>query len=292
MANYAPGTGQSGDTRGPTTPIPAPTPPPTTQGQPPTSGYGTVPGNIPNPEDYPSGSTPIPPAVPSTTSTTTAPTTTNDTAWLAYAASLSSWGVPADVIATLKGIWDKYYTTADSGAVAASLAKQALRQTTWYKETYKGIEYGIQSGFFDPNDPESAYRAYVNSVNVYAQQHLGRNISGDEILSYLTQGFTPERVEKGFQATDWTIANTKDVQLLSGSFGTGNLSAEQLKALGETKVGIGNQIGETIQNALAKAERRLETMFGGTTATGNVSLAGGKLTVGAMKKPGQGDLAA
>ncbi len=143
-----------------------------------------------------------------------------------------SLGLPTDVSARIDKIFAQYadHTT------AAALAQQYLRSTTWYAQTFPGIEYGIRNGFF--ND-ETGYRQYVQQVNDAWKTFAGHPISGREVAAWLQQGKSSDYLAKYIEGESIALTNRQQTQALAGAQGPqGQLTPEQLHALGLQQAGI------------------------------------------------------
>jgi hypothetical protein len=151
---------------------------------------------------------------------------------------------------------------------------------SWYQYTYAGIQGGMASGLLDSGNPEASYRAYVNEVNNYYEEYLGRSATTAEIEAYLNGGVSGSTV--GSQLKGQSYANayaTGDSNAygyswnaLLGSFGglpsgEKQLTTTQANAIGESETGYSTPLGDQLAAQLQSATRRLQTIFQGTLAT-------------------------
>ena len=150
----------------------------------------------------------------------------------------------------------------------APLAVAYLRGTDWYSKTYVGIQYGVSNGLFDESqDMEVQYRRYVNDLDVFSQQYLGRNVSTQEVANYLQQGLKADVVGKQLEGQSYANAYGKDWDAIMGPFGAGPLDANSKLALGEYETGYKTTFGDTLERQLQQATTRMKRIFEGTLAT-------------------------
>lgn len=91
--------------------------------------------------------------------------------------SLRGWGLPPDLA-----------TKANEMLAAGASIDEILayiRGSTWYAQTYVGIAAGISNGVIGN---EADYRSYLNQANQLFRRYYGRDITTDEMASFLTQG--------------------------------------------------------------------------------------------------------
>lgn len=182
-----------------------------------------------------------------------------------FSTMLGIYGLPPDIQAKVNQIFAQ---TADV-TQATALALAYIRGTDWYAQTYPGIQEGLQSGLFNN---EADYRAYVSAIDQLSQQYSGSNVTSDQIAAYIKSGYNPSYVGKLFQGQATVAANTPNWQELSGQFGTGQMSADQLTALGNESSGIDTGLGQVLQNHLQQAVTRMTKAFNGVVATPSVTL--------------------
>jgi hypothetical protein len=189
-------------------------------------------------------------------------------------AYFSSLGLPTDIQSQVTSIFAKY---PDDPELAIELARQYVRTTPWFSATFPGFFDGVRTGLFTD---ESGYRQYVNQANVYTQQYFGRPITTGEIGLALKSGYTPEYLGRQYEAGAIANANMPDWRYTIGAFGESGDYATQLfqnnagKAagdLGEQQAGIGSMSGARLQAALDRANKRLQSVFGGQLAIPNTA---------------------
>lgn len=178
---------------------------------------------------------------------------------------LGIYGLPQEIQDRVNQIFSQ---TSDV-TQATALALAYIRQTSWYAETYPGIQEGESSGLFNN---EADYRAYVSAVDQLSQQYNGQNVTSDQIAAYIKSGYNPSYVGKLFQGQATVAANSPQWQELSGQFGTGQMSADQLTALGNESSGIDTSLGQQLSNHLNQAVTRMTKAFNGVVATPQASL--------------------
>jgi hypothetical protein len=151
---------------------------------------------------------------------------------------------------------------------------------SWYQYTYGGIQYGMATGLLDSSNPEASYRQYVNTVNQYYQEYLGRDATRDEVINWLQGGTDASRVQaqlKGQSYANAYASSDSNAQgyswnALLGAFGQlpngeKQLSDQEKLALGESMTGYSTTLGDQLQKQLQTATARLQTIFRGTLAT-------------------------
>jgi hypothetical protein len=107
--------------------------------------------------------------------------------------------MPSDVIANLNQILSTSLNPDGSinTSEAVELAQAYVRGTSWYAQTYPGIQQGIDAGLF--ND-ESGYMAYENQVNQIYQQYWGRPATSAELNAHITSGQSVSQISNQFQS--------------------------------------------------------------------------------------------
>lgn len=177
-----------------------------------------------------------------------------------------SLGLPADVMGRIETIFQAH--SADTN-LAVGLAEQYLETTPWFATNFPGYQYGLRNGMFTD---KTGYRDYVNRLNVLSNQFQNRPISGNEVVGYLGQGYTPGRVEQGFQGAAFVAANRSDMEYLAGAGGGGQLNEQELTALGNEKAGIDSQLGQLLTKRLQDAATRIAGLFQGQTQNPSLAL--------------------
>lgn len=189
-----------------------------------------------------------------------------------YSNFLAIYGLPADVQNKVSQI---FANTPDVNQ-ATALAMAYVRGTTWYAQTYPGIQEGIAKGVIGN---EADYRSYLNNVNTLTKQYLGRDISGQEIGDFLKQGYDPARIGRIYQGGAIAKTNAGEWNYATGAFdANGPLTTEEQAALGQEQAGIDTALGQKVQRRLDLAKQRMSAVFGGQLATPSLSLANGRLT--------------
>lgn len=182
-----------------------------------------------------------------------------------YSTMLGIYGLPPDVQAKVNQIFAQ---TPDVNQ-ATALALAYIRGTTWYAQTYPGIKEGISSGLLNN---EADYRAYVNAIDQYTQQYYNTNATTDQIASYLKFGYNPGHVGQLFQGQATVAANSANWQYSAGQFGSGQMTPDQLTALGNEKAGIDTSLGQQLQNHLQQSLVRMQKAFNGVVSTPSLNL--------------------
>lgn len=190
-------------------------------------GGGGGPGAVPGSGGPPTGIGGINPPGGGTAGGT--PSTPLD--WKAY---LLDWGFPADVVDQIDQIFRKY--DADHVAQATAAAMAYIRSTTWYKQTFPGIEDGIKAGLFSD---EVGYRRYVGDINDLTQGALGRAPTTDEILSYINRGWSASRVSLFFNAQGFVTAER-------GLLPAGIFTDEELQKIADFQAGVPGAEGQAL----------------------------------------------
>lgn len=182
-----------------------------------------------------------------------------------YSGMLGIYGLPSDVMSKVDEI---FQNVADVNQ-AAAIALAYIRSTSWYAQTYPGIQTGIQKGLLSN---EADYRNYVNQVNQYTQQYFGRQATAGEIAGYLGGGYNPGHVGDLFKGQAYVAANRPELQYLAGAFGQGRMSSDQLTALGNENAGIDTQLGQLQQKIINRAQQIQQKISTGTLGTPSLSL--------------------
>lgn len=193
-------------------------------------------------------------------------------------------GLPPELVAQIENIFNG---TPDA-AQAAVIAVGVIRGSDWYKVKYRGIGEGIMRGILRD---ESDYNAYVNSVQQSYRRYYGRDAGAEEIEAFLKAGYSPDTVERKGAGKAYVDANRSDLQYYSGAFAEGQLSEEQLTAVGEQEAGLGTTLGASIQTKVAQAVKKAQRVFEGQLATPNLSLGSQGLYAPSLGKQNR-DLAA
>lgn len=203
-----------------------------------------------------------------------------------YSNFLSIYGLPADVQNKVQQI----FSNTPDVTQATALAMAYVRGTTWYGQTYPGIQEGIAKGIIGN---EADYRQYLNNVNTLTKQYLGRDISATEIGDYLKQGYDPSRIGRIYQGGAIAKTSGADWNYLAGAFDeNGALTADEQSALGQEQAGIDTLLGQKVQRRLDLAKQRMAGVFGGRLATPSLSVANGRLAATSLGGAAAPDIAA
>lgn len=220
-----------------------------------------------------SGATPGPPVFVNPGGTygggqNTPPPTTTPVNWAqTYFGDL---GLPANVQTQINGLFAQY---PDDPQLAIQLAKQLVRGTPWFAQTFPGFFEGIRAGLFSD---ETGYRGYVNAANVFTMQYFNRPITTTEIESALHQGLSPEIIGRTYEASAISQAQGPEIQYQLGAFGDqGTQTPQQLGQsvtdVSRQQAGLGSVVGAKAQAALDRATKRMQTLFQGQLAVPNTA---------------------
>lgn len=151
-----------------------------------------------------------------------------------WAEVLGAYGLPPDVITALNNIWT---TTGAVGDVqqAVLLAQAYVRGTQWYRDTYPGIQDGINAGLFGD---EQGYRAYRNQVTQLYDQYFSRAPTDRELTGYITSGKSVGQVANQMQAGALMGTISDPLRAL--------FTQDELRALTDEQAGIDSGLGEQI----------------------------------------------
>lgn len=180
---------------------------------------------------------------------------------------LGLFGLPADVLREITAI----FKGDDDPQRAAQRAIAYVRGTSWYSQTYPGIQEAIAKGTVTN---ERDYRAKLNNFNQVFRQWTNQDIGLDQYAQYLKEGVDADTVGRRFAGDAFITANRGDIQYLSGNFGDGVLGQDDLQAYGRNQAGLGSARGVNIQTLLEKAQTRAQRVFEGTLATFNGGVQG------------------
>jgi hypothetical protein len=184
------------------------------------------------------------------------------TDWSAY---MDFWNLPTD----LKKELDSIFRNTPDVNQAIAKAQAYVRGTPWYAQTYPGIQDAMAKGLVRN---EADYRAQQNSYNqVYRQWNDGRDISAAEFAGYLREGVSADTIGRRFQGASYANVYGNDWQYLSGNFGEGRLSGDELTAFGRQNAGIDSELGMRIQRRMQQAQERIRAVFSGSLATSRMA---------------------
>jgi len=207
-------------------------------------------------------------------------------------------GLPQDLINAVDAIFR------DGAPNPSERALAYLRTTPWHEQKYPGFWSGSAGGLFSSEAEymnwlggiNAAYRRFngrdVNSQELwyYAaagwgageigqrlefgagfkemyRRHYGRDATQAEIDAYYGSGGNLDTLSKIYLGEEVVGAERGDVQYLSGAFGEGRLSEEQLTAYGQQKAGLNSALGGQILDKVGKAIQKVNRVFQGEAAT-------------------------
>ena len=177
-----------------------------------------------------------------------------------------SLGLPQDLINQI----DNALAGVTDASLALAIGTNLMRSSSWYAQTYPGINYGIRNGLFTD---ETGYRDYVNKLNQLYQQYYGRAVNTSEVTNYLQLGQEYSYVANLLQGQAIAQAEKPTLQYEAGAFDQqGQLTAPELTAYGNEKAGIDTVLGQQVTNRIQLATQRMQKIFQGTIATPQLSL--------------------
>jgi len=206
-----------------------------------------------------------------------------------YSTLFAAFGMPASMITQINNLMAQLISSGMDSTTAydtiigeirgGAIGGNYMNGESWYQYTYAGIQYGMATGLLDSSNPEASYRAYVNSVNNYYKEYLGRDATTAEITAALKGGLTDTTI--GAQLKGQSYANAYSTgdsnaygyswNALLGAFGgmpagEKQLTAAQSLAIGESQTGYSTTLGDQLSKQLQTATARLENIFRGTLA--------------------------
>lgn len=125
---------------------------------------------------------------------------------------------------------------------------------------------------------------YLIGLHNYFQQTLpiaqqyGQSTDRAALENQYMLGTSPDMLHRQYAGDQYAAVNAPDIQFLSGAYGGGQLSQDQLTAYGRQQTGIDSVLGGQLQERLAKAQQRLASVFQGTLAKPALSFANGGLS--------------
>jgi hypothetical protein len=159
---------------------------------------------------------------------------------------LGVYGLPPDVITAVNNIWA---TSGFDVTTAEPLIMSYLRGTSWYAQTYPGIQQGEAAGLFSD---EQGYVAYESQVNTLYKQYYGRNATAAEVAAYVKSGQSISQIGNLFQSQAFQ-GNISDP--LKGIF-----TQQELQAYSDEQSGIDSALGQKV-TAEANLYTQLSPMF-------------------------------
>jgi hypothetical protein len=139
-----------------------------------------------------------------------------------------------------------------------------LRTTPWHQAEYRGLFAGVGLGLFSN---EGEYRAYRNQVNNSYLQNYGRAATADELEGFINQGYSAGVVGQIGAGHAYAEANRADTQYLTGAFGGGQLSEQELQSYGEQRAGRDSALGSSILAKVESAMAKVNRVFQGQNAS-------------------------
>lgn len=140
---------------------------------------------------------------------------------------------------------------------------------------------------------------YLNGLLQYTQSiaplysQYGVPLARTVVENNFKNGVTSDTIGKQLQGNAYIQANAPDIQYLSGAFGNGTLTGDQLTAYGQQQAGLDTGLGEQLNTMISKAQARLNRIFQGSLATPSISLSSsGGLTAPSLGAPTKPDVAA
>lgn len=110
----------------------------------------------------------------------------------------------------------------------------------------------------------------ARQLNPLYHQYTGAGVSRQDVQAAYQSGESLEAIRARFAGQSFIDARRGDIQQTFGAFGGGQLGDDQLAALGKQSVGYTNPVGEQLEVAYEKAQRRMAKAFrnvvGRTTA--------------------------
>lgn len=130
-----------------------------------------------------------------------------------------------------------------------------------------------QAGGVTKNGQELAAQAKLAAdLNPVYHQYAGHGVARSNVLTAYRNGWSADYIAKRFAGMAYANANKGDIQQTMGSYGAGQLTPEQLRALGNEQAGIDTPLGQQLSLAYEKAQRRMQSVFRGTVARVNANL--------------------
>lgn len=159
-----------------------------------------------------------------------------------------------------------------------------LHGTAWFKQEYAGLDQGVANSIFTGGlEALGQYRAYKNRASIAFKAAYGRDMTQAELVNYLSQGYVVERVEGTAAGHAYAEANKGEFQYLTGAFGGGQLTQEELDAYGSQLQGIDTALGQSVKAKVESALQKVNRVFQGTV--GSSALGDQALGKALQKKP-------
>ncbi len=177
-------------------------------------------------------------------------------------------GLPDDVLDDLQSFFNNTPNATDTELIGH------LKDTDWYRSEFGAFETGVQNGLFGPGE-YTAYRAWKSGITDAMGRYGVDAATASTIMDTAAKNaWGADRVEREFAADAYVKANQSDLSYVGGAFDTGAYTAEELKALGQQQVGVGNDLGAQLQTRVQQAFQKMNRLFEGTLAVGDLQQTG------------------
>lgn len=143
-----------------------------------------------------------------------------------------------------------------------------------------------QAGGITPTGKRLADLAQLaTQLNPLYHQYTNDGVSRAEVEQAYSAGTPVNDIAKQFAGKAFIEANKGEIQQTTGAFGdAGQLTPEQLTALGSEQAGYDTPLGQVALAAYGKAQQRLQGVFKGFLASPSLTIQGGKLR-GPQRQP-------
>lgn len=173
-------------------------------------------------------------------------------------------GLPDDTLAALQTYYRDHPNSTDAELIGF------LKGTDWYKGEYGAFETGVLNGVFSAGGYD-AYRNWKSSIkDAMGRYGIDEATASTVMDTAAKNGWSADRVEREFAADAYVKANQMDIQYTAGAFGGGALTQDELKALGQQQVGVGNDLGGQLQTRVQQAFQKMSRLFEGTLAVSDM----------------------
>lgn len=188
-------------------------------------------------------------------------------------------GLPDDVLDDLQSFFNNTPNATDQELIGH------LKGTDWYKREFGAFETGVLNGVFSAGGYDS-YRNWKSSIkDAMGRYGIDEATASTVMDTAAKNGWGADRVEREFAADAYVKANQSEIQYTAGAFGGGALTQDELKALGQQQVGVGNDLGGQLQTRVQQAFQKMSRLFEGTLA---VSDLGGTVQQDRRRRPDVG----
>lgn len=199
--------------------------------------------------------------------------------------ALIAQGLPPALVQQIKDYYAAHADDPDVGAKALAL----VRGSDWWQTTFAGFWAGYSLGMFTD---ETGYRAWQSAANDAFKRYYARDMTADEKVSFLSQGFSPGIIEQ--IGSGHAIAETQrpDLQWATGAFDTAALTDPEREAYGQEVAGRDTALGQMIKTRVDKALARAQKVFEGQLATPNLNVGGAGLSAPSLNPTQKPDVSA